>query len=173
VHAFKGGKETTVDDVLEQVLAHKIQVVELTGGEPLAQEHTPLLMQRLIDAGKTVLIETGGSEDISRLPAKAHVIMDIKCPGSKMQDRNLWTNIEVLKPTDEVKFVIVDQADFDWAINVIQEFRLDQKCQILISPAFGLMNPKDLAQMVVETKLNIRMQLQIHKYIWNPKAKGV
>jgi len=173
VHAFKGGTETSVDEVLAQVLAHDIQVVELTGGEPLAQENTPLLMQRLIDACKTVLIETGGSEDISKLPTKAHVIMDIKCPGSNMHDRNLWSNIEYLKSTDEVKFVIANQGDFDWAINVIHEFRLIDRCQVLISPAFGLMNPKDLAQMVVETKLNIRMQLQIHKYIWSPKAKGV
>jgi len=172
-YAFKGGKEASVDDVFAEILSHNIQVVELTGGEPLAQEYTPHLMQRLIDAGKTVLIETGGSEDISKLPRKSHIIMDIKCPGSNMHERNRWSNIEFLKKADEVKFVIADQADFAWAISAIREFQLEQRCQILMSPAFGLMNPKDLAQLVVDTKMNIRMQLQIHKYIWNPKAKGV
>lgn len=172
-YAFSGGKETGIDEIFDEVMAHGIDVVELTGGEPLAQEHTPVLIQRLLDAGKTVLIETGGSEDISVLPAKTHVIMDIKCPGSKMHDRNLWSNIPHLKKSDEVKFVIADKEDFSWAIDLINEFHLDQRCGVLISPAFGLMNPKDLAELVVASKMNIRMQLQIHKYIWNPRAKGV
>lgn len=172
-YAFSGGKETGIDEIFESVLAHGIDLVELTGGEPLAQKHTPALIQKLLDAGKTVLIETGGSEDISVLPPKTHVIMDIKCPGSKMQDRNLWSNIEHLKKSDEVKFVIADQEDFAWAIEIVREFQLDQRCGVLISPAFGLMNPKDLAELVVASRMKIRMQLQIHKYIWNPRAKGV
>lgn len=172
-YSFQGGSEAELDQVLKDVLAHNIQVVELTGGEPLAQKATPALIQRLIDAGKTVLIETGGSEDISVLPRQTHVIMDIKCPGSRMHDRNRWDNIPHLKKTDEVKFVVADAADFTWAINIIREFRLDERCAILFSPAFGLMNPKELAQLVVECGLNVRMQLQIHKYIWSPRAKGV
>lgn len=162
-----------IDRIVSDVLSHNIKVVELTGGEPLAQKATPVLMQKLIDAGRTVLIETGGSEDISVLPAQSHVIMDIKCPGSKMHDRNLWDNIPHLKKSDEVKFVVADAADFSWALGIIREFRLDERCAILFSPAFGLMNPKDLAQLVVESGLNVRMQLQIHKYIWSPRAKGV
>lgn len=172
-YAFSGGKVTSIDDIVATVLAERIDVVELTGGEPLAQKQAPVLIQRLLDAGKTVLIETGGSEDISVLPAKTHVIMDIKCPGSKMQDRNLWSNIEYLKKSDEVKFVIADHSDFSWAIEIIKEFQLDQRCGVLISPAFGLMKPVELAELVVASRLNIRMQLQIHKYIWNPRAKGV
>jgi 7-carboxy-7-deazaguanine synthase len=172
-HAFEGGSHYEIDQVLREVLSHNIRIVELTGGEPLAQKNTPVLMQKLIDLGKTVLIETGGSEDISVLPKESHVIMDIKCPASKMHERNLWGNIHHLKKSDEVKFVVADDADFQWAKDIIREFDLDQRCGVLFSPAFGLMNPKDLAQLVVESGLNIRMQLQIHKYIWSPRAKGV
>jgi 7-carboxy-7-deazaguanine synthase len=172
-YSFQGGTEMAIDRIVSDVLAHNIRVVELTGGEPLAQKAAPVLMQKLIDAGRTVLIETGGSEDISVLPPQSHVIMDIKCPGSKMHDRNLWDNIPHLKKSDEVKFVVADAADFTWALGIIREFNLDERCGILFSPAFGLMNPKELAQLVVESGLNVRMQLQIHKYIWSPRAKGV
>ena len=171
-YSFEGGKPVTVEDILAQVGQHGIPLVELTGGEPLAQKETIKLAQLLGDQGYKVLIETGGSEDVSQLDARVHIIMDIKCPGSGMVDRNLWSNIDSLKTSDEIKFVVAHREDYDWALRVINERKLE-RFNLLFSPAFGLLQPKQLAEWMVEDKVKARLNLQQHKYIWHPRAKGV
>ncbi len=171
-YSFEGGKHVTVEDILVQVAQHGIPLVELTGGEPLAQKETIKLAQLLGDQGYKVLIETGGSEDVSQLDARVHIIMDIKCPGSGMVDRNLWSNIDSLKTSDEIKFVMAHREDYDWALRVINERKLE-RFNLLFSPAFGLLQPKQLAEWMVEDKVKARLNLQQHKYIWHPRAKGV
>jgi len=171
-YSFEGGKPVTVEDILAQVGQNGIPLVELTGGEPLAQKETIKLAQLLGDQGYKVLIETGGSEDVSQLDARVHIIMDIKCPGSGMVDRNLWSNIDSLKTSDEIKFVIAHREDYDWALRVINERKLE-RFNLLFSPAFGLLQPKQLAEWMVEDKVKARLNLQQHKYIWHPRAKGV
>lgn len=172
-YAFKGGEEKSVAEILQEVDRLGIRLVELTGGEPLAQAATPTLASELIRAGFQVLIETSGSEDLATLPAETHIIMDIKCPGSGMVERNLWENLALLKPTDEVKFVLAGREDYEWARQMIASHRLESKCKVLLSCAWGLLHPKDLAAWLVQDPLNCRLQLQQHKYIWGPRAKGV
>ena len=175
VYGFKGGSALTLESIIAEVERLGVPLVELTGGEPLAHAGTPTLMQTLIDKGYKVLVETSGSEDLSRVPLDVHIIMDIKCPGSGMVDKNLWSNLDALKPSDEIKFVLADRNDFDWARDLIEKEKLASRFNILLSCAWGLLSPKDLAQwMVEEPKLHTcRLQLQQHKYIWGPRAKGV
>ncbi len=172
-YAFAGGEEWTLADIVTKVLALKVPLVELTGGEPLAQVAAPELVRLLQAEGLQVLIETSGAEDIAVLPASTHVIMDLKCPGSGMEERNLWRNLEHLKPSDEIKFVLAHRADYDWARAVIAREDLAERFQVLFSCAWGLLAPKDLAAWLVEDPVRCRMQLQQHKYIWGPRAKGV
>jgi 7-carboxy-7-deazaguanine synthase len=162
-----------LDDIASKVREHQISLVELTGGEPLAQENCAPLAQLFISAGHKVLIETGGSEDISVLPKEVHVIMDIKCPGSQMHERNLWKNLDHLKSTDEIKMVLAHKDDYNWAKEIMKAHRLTERFKVLLSPAFGLLKPQDLAEWIVQDKLNVRLNLQQHKYIWHPRAKGV
>ncbi len=175
VYGFKGGTLMTGQSILDEVDKLGVPLVELTGGEPLAQPQAPVLMQALIDKGYRVLIETSGSEDLSKVPSPVHVIMDLKCPGSGMEEKNLWSNLNLLKTTDEIKFVLAGRSDFDWAVDVIGREKLAERFSILLSCAWGLLSPKDLAQwMVAEPALKTcRLQLQQHKYIWGPRAKGV
>lgn len=172
-YAFQGGKSMETTEIVSEVRRLNVPLVELTGGEPLSQPATPALIARLIECGHKVLIETSGSEPIADLPPATHVIMDIKCPGSGMSERNLWSNLEHLKPTDEIKFVLSDRHDFDWARQVIQRHRLDQRCRLLFSCAWGHLHPRDLAAWMLEDPIDGRLQLQQHKYIWGPRAKGV
>ncbi|MCK6439397.1 MAG: 7-carboxy-7-deazaguanine synthase QueE [Planctomycetes bacterium] len=173
-HAFYEGKPMTLDNVLTEVKRLGADLAELTGGEPLLQKETPELCRRLLAMGTTVLIETGGHRDIAVLPDGVIRIMDLKCPGSGMADKNLWSNIEHLNRRDEVKFVIAGRADFDWAV---EQTKLHYLCErvnaVLFSPVFGECDPAALAQWVVESGLDIRMQLQMHKHIWAPDARGV
>jgi 7-carboxy-7-deazaguanine synthase len=175
VYGFKGGVSMTQDSILAEVRRLGTPLVELTGGEPLAQAGTPALMSALGDLGYKVLVETSGSEDLSQVPDHVHIIMDIKCPGSGMTDRNKLENLKHLKPTDEIKFVVAHREDFLWAKELIVQERLIDRFKVLLSCAWGLLQPKDLAAwMMDEPKLNsCRMQLQQHKYIWGPRAKGV
>jgi 7-carboxy-7-deazaguanine synthase len=173
VYSFQGGQTLTLDQIVGQVKELGVQLVELTGGEPLAQSSCPNLAKMLCDAGFKVLIETSGSEDIGVLDPRVHVIMDLKAPGSKMVERNLWSNIPKLKATDEVKIVIADRDDFDWAYAEIKKHELESRCHVLLSPAFGLLQPKDLVEWMLETKIQARLNLQQHKFIWHPRAKGV
>jgi 7-carboxy-7-deazaguanine synthase len=172
-YGFYGGQTMDFERIEDEVRRFRIPLVELTGGEPLAQTGCARLAARLIDQGYAVLIETGGSEDVSVLPQKVHVIMDIKCPGSQMEDRNLWKNLEYLKPTDEIKMVLAHRDDYEWAKHIIETHQLTRRFKVLLSPAFGLLQPKDLAGWIVQDALPVRLNLQQHKYIWHPRAKGV
>lgn len=172
-YGFEGGKDLSIEEVVAAVDSHGLKYVEVTGGEPLAQAGAVPLMADLVRRGYRVMIETGGSESIAAVPKEVHVIMDLKCPGSGMESKNLWSNLDFLKPADDVKFVVASRADFDWALDVISRHRLDERCNVLFSCAFGLVAPKDLADWMVASKAPGRMQLQMHKYIWHPRAKGV
>ena len=145
-HAFQGGKEWSFSDIYAEVARLGVKLVELTGGEPLAQIGTPALIQGLIQRGHKVLIETGGSGSLGDLPKETHIIMDLKCPGSGMAERNRWQNLDVLKPTDEIKFVLAHRDDFDWAKAVIRRERLDERFKVLLSCAFGLLAPKEIGR---------------------------
>ena len=172
-HAFTEGAEISAEDVLQRVLAFDTPLVELTGGEPLLQAEVFPLMTALADAGKTVLLETGGAEDVARVDGRVHIIMDLKCPDSGECERNRLENLDHLKPTDEIKFVIASRRDFDWTIETIQRHHLDRRFTVLLSAVFGRVILADLAEWLLATGLNVRMQLQMHKVIWDPKARGV
>ncbi|MBS1792008.1 MAG: radical SAM protein [Acidobacteria bacterium] len=174
-YTFTGGTEISVDEVMEQVRGYGCNLVEITGGEPLVQKREcSELVRRLCDEGFTVLIETGGSLDTNVLDPRAIKILDVKCPGSGEAERNYWPNLERLNPQDEIKFVIADQADFDFALEVIAKYKLsDRQPQVLFSPVWGAVEFKDLAAWVLHSGVRARMQLQLHKYIWGPDTKGV
>ncbi len=172
-HAFNQGEAMSVDDVVARTLALGDDLVEITGGEPLLQPEVHPLMSRLADAGKTVLLETSGALDTSAVDPRVRVILDHKTPGSGELEAIVWSNLERLRPTDELKFVLCDRADFDWAVNVVREHRLTERCPVLFSPAFGQVNPTDLAAWILESRLPVRLQLQQHKILWDPKARGV
>lgn len=173
VYGFKGGKSFTVDEVISQVKALGISLVEITGGEPLAQASVIPLMEGLLAEGLQVICETGGSETIEAVPEGVTLIMDLKCPDSGMVDRNYWQNLDLLRSQDEIKFVIASRDDFDWAKAVIQQHRLEERFACLMSVAFGLLEPSTLVEWILQAKLKVRLNLQQHKYIWNPKKKGV
>ena len=162
-----------VEEVIRQAKEHGCPFVEVTGGEPLLQAEVHPLMTSLADAGMTVLLETGGAEDVSRVDRRVHVIMDLKCPDSGECERNRFENLAGLKPTDQIKFVIASRRDFDWAFETIREHRLDERFTVLLSAVFDRVALGDLAAWLLDSRLNVRMQLQMHKYIWDPKARGV
>lgn len=173
-YAFKGGREMYHSEIISEVKQLGIGLVELTGGEPLAQESTPELIQGLQAAGFQVLIETSGSESLERLPPETHIIMDIKCPDSAMSEHNRMENLNFLKSSDEIKFVLSSRADYEWAFALIRAEKLDVRFRVLLSCAWGHLNPRDLAGWMVDDQLDrVRLQLQQHKYIWGPRAKGV
>ena len=173
VYGFKGGETLTIDEIIENVKEWDVPMVELTGGEPLAQENAYELLDRLCKEGYRVLLETSGSICIQKVPEQTHIIMDLKCPDSKMSEHNLFTNLDHLKPTDEIKFVVASRSDLDWTQMIVHEYKLDQRFQLLVLPAWGLVDPKNLVEWMLELKINARLNLQIHKYIWGPKAKSV
>ncbi len=172
-YAFDGGEEMTVREIVERVEGFDCMLVEITGGEPLLQKETPALAESLLDHGRTVLVETSGERDISVLDARAVRIMDIKCPGSGESERNRWQNIAHLTNRDEVKFVIADRADYDWAVRVVHEHDLPARTNVIFSPVFGGVELRDLASWILRDALDVRFQLQLHKFIWAPDAKGV
>jgi len=172
-HAFIEGEILSLDDVVERALSLGDRLVEVTGGEPLLQPEVLPLLSRLADAGRTVLLETSGSLDITPVDPRVHIILDLKTPGSGEVEANLWSNLERLKPSDEVKFVICDRADFDWSVAQVRAQHLSDRCPVLFGVAFGLVNPTDLAAWILETHLPIRLQIQQHKILWDPAARGV
>jgi 7-carboxy-7-deazaguanine synthase len=173
-YAFHEGHKMSVDEVLPQVQAYGCELVEVTGGEPLLQADVYPLMQRLLDAGHTVMLETGGHRSIARVPAAVIRIVDVKCPGSGEAAKNDWSNIELLTDRDEVKFVIRDRADYEFARDVLRRHGLDARCAaVLLSPVHGALAPKDLAAWMLQDRLPARLQLQVHKYIWGADARGV
>lgn len=165
----------TIAEVMEQVRSYDCQLVEITGGEPLVQKQPCCeLVTQLCDDGYTVLIETGGSFDASVLDNRAIKILDVKCPGSGEAERNYWANLERLNPNDEIKFVIAERADFDYARGVIEKYKLDQRApSVLMSPVWGAVAWKDLAAWILASGVRARMQLQLHKLIWGPDTIGV
>jgi 7-carboxy-7-deazaguanine synthase len=172
-HAFAEGYVLGFDEIVAKALELGDDLVEITGGEPLLQPEVYPLMTRLADAGKTVLLETSGAIDIAAVDPRVRVIVDFKTPGSGEANANYWINLEQLKPTDEVKIVICDRADFDWAAELVRSQRLAERCPVLFSPAFDQVNPTELAGWILESRLKVRLQLQQHKILWDPKARGV
>lgn len=172
-HAFNQGETLTLDEVVDRALAYGDSLVEVTGGEPLLQTEVYPLMSRLADAGRTVLLETSGAVDIAHVDPRVHIILDLKTPGSGEVSANVWSNVGRLKSTDEVKFVLCDRNDFDWAVAQVHAYHLTDRCPVLFSPTFGHVNPTELAAWVLETGLPVRLQIQLHKILWAPDARGV
>lgn len=172
-YAYENGTGMTVNAITDKVANLGSGLVEITGGEPLLQEGVGGLARHLLDSGFNVMIETNGSIDIGKIDKRVTIIMDIKCPGSGMSERMRWENLDVLDRKDQVKFVIADRADYVWILDLLGRYKrlLDQT--ILFSPAFGLMPPDDLASWILEDKIDVRLHLQTHKYIWEPNRRGV
>jgi 7-carboxy-7-deazaguanine synthase len=165
-YAFHGGERRTLDDVLEAVRRYSARYVCVTGGEPLAQKGCAALVSRLCDTGYQVSVETGGALDISVLDPRAVRVMDVKTPGSGEAERNLSQNLGHLRAGDQAKFVICDRADYDWARRFVENHRLDSRCEVLFSPCWGRLEPGTLADWILEDRLPVRFQLQLHKVLW-------
>jgi 7-carboxy-7-deazaguanine synthase len=173
-YAFLEGRRREVDDVLSDVASYGCRLVEVTGGEPLLQPDVYPLLQGLIDAGHAVLLETGGHVSLARVPPGVVRIMDVKCPGSGEAGRMLWENLAMLGARDEVKFVIGDRSDYDYAKMVLAREGLSSRVStILFSPVHGQLQAADLAAWILADRLAVRLQLQVHKYIWGPATRGV
>lgn len=174
VFSFKGGERMRNEAVVEQVIALGAPMVEITGGEPLLQPGVYPLMESLLSRGLTVLLETSGAIDVRLVPPRVHKIVDLKAPGSGESDRNDLRNFQSMNHNDELKFVLASREDYDWAVRMIREHRLDQKpFSLLFSSVFGKLTPLQLAEWVIADKLPVRFQLQMHKYIWDPDERGV
>ena len=172
-HAFHNGGNLSIDQIVDQVKSYGINLVEITGGEPLLQKEVFPLMESLLINKFQVMLETSGSLSIKNVPKKVIKILDLKCPGSGEENKNLWENLNHLASTDEIKFVIADKVDYEWSKKVLQEYKLDKKIQILFSPVFEKLKLKDLTKWILEDNLPVRLHTQLHKYIWDPKTIGV
>ena len=172
-YTFYGGTEMALDDVLAKVRSFGCRLVEVTGGEPLHQPEAFTLIERLCSDGYEVLVETSGAIDISPVDLRAHIIMDVKCPGSGMMDRMDWKNLNRIAGKDEIKFVLKDRADYEFACTMIERHRLAERCPVLFSPSFGELDPRKLSEWVLADTLPVRVQLQLHKLIWDPQTRGV
>jgi 7-carboxy-7-deazaguanine synthase len=173
-YAFAEGSKMSVDAIVSQVDQYGCDLVEITGGEPLLQRDVYPLMQQLLDAGRTVMLETGGHVSIRDVPARVIRIVDVKCPGSGEAARMHWENLELLTPHDEVKFVIRDRADYEYARGVLARHCLaDRTAAVLFSPVHDVLPAKDLARWILEDRLPVRLQLQAHKFIWSADTRGV
>ncbi|MEJ2052598.1 MAG: radical SAM protein [Calditrichaceae bacterium] len=172
-YAFFEGDFLSFDEIINQIKIYNCDLIEITGGEPLVQKNVLPFMSMLCNAGYEVLIETGGHMDISQIDKRVKRVMDIKCPGSGESDKNLWQNIRYLTENDQVKFVISDRTDFDWAKGIIQKYNLSKKCTVLMSPDFQKLKNIKLAEWILKESPDARFQLQMHKYIWPPDQRGV
>jgi 7-carboxy-7-deazaguanine synthase len=174
-YTFTGGEHISIDEVMAQVRGFGCNLVEITGGEPLAQAEALRLIGRLCDEGYEVLIETGGYVSTESVDPRARVILDVKCPGSGEHERNLWANLDLLRADkDEVKFVIANRADWNFACDIIARFHLENRAKaVLISPVWDGIDLKEMAAWILDSGLNVRLQLQLHKYIWGAEARGV
>lgn len=171
-YAFYEGKEMSVEEIVSKVESYKCKLVEVTGGEPLFQDECKILLKELCDKDFTVLLETGGSLPVKEIDKRVVIIMDLKTPSSGMTKKNLYDNINHLKPADEVKFVIGSREDYEWSKNIIDKYKLTE-CKILFSTVFDKLLPRTLVEWIIEDNLNVRFQLQAHKFIWTPDTKGV
>ena len=173
-YAFYEGRKMSIDEVLAVVDSHDCPLVEITGGEPLLQDDVYPLMERLLEAGRTVMLETGGHRTIARVPPAVVKIVDVKCPGSGEAARNDWSNLERLAPHDEVKFVVKDRADYEFARDAIARHDLPSRAAaVLMSPVHGVLDPRILSEWMLADRLSARLQLQLHKFIWHPGTRGV
>jgi 7-carboxy-7-deazaguanine synthase len=173
-YAFYEGQKRALDEIVQQVGSFGCPLVEITGGEPLLQKNVLPLMTMLCDAGHIVLLETSGAHDISLVDRRVHRIMDLKTPGSGEVTKNLWSNIEHLTSSDEVKFVIGSREDYEWSRDKVLEHQLPQRCQtVLFSPIFGRIDPRQIVEWILADRLDVRFQLQMHKFIWTPTQRGV
>ena len=172
-HAFYDGKKLSIHQIIDEVKLYDIKLVEITGGEPLLQKEVFPLMESLLKNKFKVMLETSGSLAINNVPAKVIKIIDLKCPGSGEENKNLWENLNHLTSTDEIKFVIADKADYEWSKKVLQDYDLDKKVPVLFSPVFEKLKLKDLTEWILEDNLPVRLHTQLHKYIWDQKTIGV
>ena len=172
-HAFHDGKKLSIHQIIDEVKSYDINLVEITGGEPLLQKEVFPLMESLLKNKFKVMLETSGSLAINNVPAKVIKIIDLKCPGSGEENKNLWENLNHLTSTDEIKFVIADKTDYEWSKKVLQNYELDKKVPVLFSPVFEKLKLKDLTEWILEDNLPVRLHTQLHKYIWDQKTIGV
>ncbi len=172
-HAFHQGQALTIEEVVERVVELGDGLVEVTGGEPLLQAEVLPLMTRLADLGKTVLLETSGALDVGPVDPRVHVIMDVKAPGSGECESNLWSNLDLLEPGDEVKFVVADREDFDWSIEVVSRYGLVDRVPVLFSPVAAQLDPTELADWILQSGQQVRLQIQLHKLLWGAQTRGV
>ena len=172
-YSFYDGKKMKIDEILKEIKKYSCNLVEVTGGEPLLQKNCINLLNELIKNKYDVLLETSGSLSISDVPNKVINIIDFKCPSSKMDNKNMWDNINYLKKNDEIKFVIGNRIDYEWTKQKIEEFKLNKICDILISPVYGEIEPKEIVKWILEDNLKVRFQIQMHKEIWSADKKGV
>ncbi|PXV54753.1 7-carboxy-7-deazaguanine synthase [Dyella jiangningensis] len=166
-YSFYGGDWRAIDDIVAEVASHGARHVCVTGGEPLAQKRCVILLKRLCDAGHDVSLETSGALDVSQVDPRVRKVMDLKAPDSGEAARNLWSNLEQLLPHDQVKIVIASRADYEWARDAVAEHRITERCMVLFSPVHGAIQPRELAEWIIEDKLDVRFQLQLHKLLWN------
>ena len=172
-YAFHEGKNMSIDEILQKVESFGIHLVEITGGEPLMQENVYTLMRRLIENRYKVMLETGGSISLERVPKDVIKIMDLKCPGSGEQEKNNLDNLKLLTPHDEVKFVILDRKDYEWSRDIIEKFKINETAHILLSPVFDKLELKEMVKWILEDRLPVRLQTQLHKIIWDKNTIGV
>ena len=173
-YAFHEGTKRSIDDVIREVERYQCPLVEITGGEPLIQDDVYPLMEELQARGHTVMIETGGHRSIARVPKGVVKIVDVKCPGSGEAHRNHWENLGLIGPDDEVKFVVKDRADYEYARDVVARYDLARRAgAVLLSPVHGVLHPRLLSEWVLADRLRVRVQLQLHKFIWSPETRGV
>ena len=172
-YSFYDGKKMKIDEILKEIKKYSCNLVEVTGGEPLLQKNCINLLNELIKNNYDVLLETSGSLSISDVPNKVINIIDFKCPSSKMDSKNMWDNINYLKKNDEIKFVIGDRIDYEWTKQKIEEYKLNQICNILMSPVYGEIEPKEIVKWILKDNLKVRFQIQMHKEIWPADKKGV
>lgn len=172
-YAYDEGREMSEDEIIAAVQSYSTKLVEVTGGEPLLQNDVLFLIKRFLDNGFNVLVETNGSVSIKEVDKRAVIIMDIKTPKSGMSDKMNLDNLNLLKSGDELKFVITDREDYEWTKEFIKKYQLINKCKILLSPAFGILQPSELSQWMLADELPVRLNLQIHKYIYGNEQRGI
>ncbi|MCB9209290.1 MAG: radical SAM protein [Ignavibacteriales bacterium] len=172
-YAFYEGKDMSIDEIFTEIKKYNCNLVEVTGGEPLMQNESFDLMTQLCNSGYSVMLETGGSLPIMNVDQRVKIILDLKCPSSGMEKKNDYSNIDFIKQSDEIKFVIGNKEDFDWSKEIVKQYNLDSKCIVLFSPVFGRIENRELVDWILKDNLNVRFQTQLHKYIWEPDKKGV
>lgn len=165
-YAFQGGQWRDIDAIVDEVAGYGAHHVCVTGGEPLAQKRCLVLLQRLCDAGHSVSLETSGALDVAPVDTRVHKVLDLKAPASGESGRNLWSNLDHLNPHDQIKIVVADRADYEWASDRLREHALATRCQVLLSPVAGRLAPRQLAEWILADRLPVRLQVQLHKYLW-------